>query len=141
MLQEWFLWLFYMPQAIGTTAVLLVIYLNLGWRFAEYKLRINPQWRAHSPMLLHLLWPSSAYSLEACIPNLNHEVDLIGGDSYYKFYTMILFLPGLLLNGFIVLSLWSAWAVTWGRVKPINPAIAKQCYRPLHDRPKNVHIL
>ena len=130
---EWFSWFFEMPQLVGTIIGLICIYCNLGWRFAEYKLHIGGDlnFRIHSPVLYHLLWPIATTELYPCIPTINERANMVTHGlitediNAHKFLTMIFFVPGLLLNVFFSLLLWCIWTTTWGQFKPIHPELWK----------------
>lgn len=102
------------------------IYLNAGWRFAEYKLRVAARGQTINPLLLHLLWPESvAVADDLHINNPKGSWFDNNGIKCYKIWSTILFGIIVMWNLTQILTLWLIWLATIGRLKPIHPEIWK----------------
>lgn len=100
------------------------LYFNIGWRFAEYKLRVAENWKKHHPVKLLLLWPFSTKTNSPFSISTNWDFWDLKEDTY-KTFTMILWFFSLFLNTLWILFLFDLWILTWGRSKPIHPEIWK----------------
>lgn len=122
-LGTWYLFLKNAAVAVPTWAWVVIsmwLYGNLGWRFAECKLRVAKQWRTTHPVWLHILWPwliSNNETDDFADSSLNWRTD------YYEFLSTVFFAPILVGNALLVIVLWLLWFGTMGRFKPIHPKI------------------
>lgn len=103
------------------------IYLNIGWRFAEYKLRVAARWRTTAPVLLHILWPVDTQNNDlAAHPHQTWFKNDKPDDKrlyWYKFWTATLLAGQLIISALMISLCWLFWIATMGRFKPIHPEI------------------